>query len=480
MTEQDLRAEVAALRAEVQVLRRQAMTDGLTGLLNRRAFYARLGAEYRRAARYSRPLALVLFDLDGFKALNDERGHLIGDRALRVLAGAFGEHARAGDALARLGGDEFAVIAPDTDAAAAVQLGERLGAAGAEALVAAALPVTLSAGVAELSVAQTVDELIHCADDALYGAKHRGGNQVVRFTAGGVSDLSFERALSDRVLSAARSINAAVAAKDCAAREHAEAVARVAGCIAARLGWDVGRRARLREAALLHDVGKLAVPEAVLRKHGALTEEEYEQIKDHPALGARIVEGLLDGEQIAWVRAHHERPDGQGYPNGLVGEEIPDGARIIAVADAYDAITREGINAEVSSAADAIAELRRSADTQFDAAAVNAIADWAMNNGQLQPSPRAMTPTQADADKPEGPPAARCGPAGLHNGPRKHAICRSFIHNGVSGRSLWKPGRASVTLRHVCGPLVAVKLEAGADAGLQVGVGEAGGQRVLR
>ena len=135
--------------------------------------------------------------------------------------------------------------------------------------------------MADRSGAQTLDELVRCADGALYDAKHRGGSQVVRHTTGGVSELSYERASSERVVSAARSMNAAVAAKDGAAREHAEAVARVAGCIAARLGWDVERRARLHEAALLHDVGKLAVPEAVLHKHGALTPEEYEQMKTH-------------------------------------------------------------------------------------------------------------------------------------------------------------------------------------------------------
>jgi diguanylate cyclase (GGDEF)-like protein len=331
MTERDLHAENVALRDEVQGLRRQAMTDGLTGLLNHRAFYARLGEECRRAARHSRPLALVLFDLDDFKSLNDDRGHMAGDRALQVLAGAFGEQARAEDTVARLGGDEFAVIAPDTDAAAALRLGERLRAAAADALVRAGLPVTLSAGVADRSVTETLDELVRCADHALYDAKHRGGSQVVPHTTGGVGELSYERALSERVVSSARSMNAAIAAKDGAACEHAEAVARVAGY-----------------------------------KHGALTPEEYEQMKTHALLGARIVEGLLDGEQISWVRAHHERPDGQGYPDGLAGEDLPDGARIIAVANAYDAITRGRTDREPASAADAIAELRRGAGSQRD------------------------------------------------------------------------------------------------------------------
>jgi diguanylate cyclase (GGDEF)-like protein/putative nucleotidyltransferase with HDIG domain len=405
MSGPNLDAEVAALRAEVEELRRQAMTDGLTGLLNHPAFYTRLGVERQRAARHARSLALVLFDLDAFKALNDGHGHPVGDRALRLVADSFSEQARAGDAPARLGGDEFAVIAPDTDAAAALRLGERLRAAATGALSSAGVPVTLSGGVADLGVANTVDELVRCADDALYQAKRRGGDQTVRYTRAAVSEPSHHEALSDRVLSAARVMNSAVVAKDWAAREHAEAVARIAEDIAGRLGWDNRRRARLREAALLHDVGKLAVPGAVLGKRGALTAAEYEQIKTHAILGARIVEGLLDGEQISWVRAHHERPDGAGYPEGLAGEKIPQGARIIAVAEAYAAITRDGVNHQARSSADAIAELRHGADSQFDAAAVNAIADWITDTGQIEPAPRRSTSNQADADTAEGAPS---------------------------------------------------------------------------
>ena len=186
MSERDLYAENAALRAEVEELRREAMTDGLTGLLNHRAFYSRLGAERQRAARHSRSLALVLFDLDAFKSLNDAHGHPVGDRALRLVARSLTEQARAGDALARLGGDEFAVIAPETDAAAALRLGERLRAAATDALASAGLPSTLSAGIADLTVATTVDELVRCADDALYHAKRRGRNHTARYTRAAV------------------------------------------------------------------------------------------------------------------------------------------------------------------------------------------------------------------------------------------------------------------------------------------------------
>ena len=160
------------------------------------------------------------------------------------------------------------------------------------------------------------------------------------------------------------------------------------------------------EAALLHDVGKLAVPEAVLRKHGAFTPEEYEQMKTHAA--ARRADRRGPARRRADLLGTCS-PRAPGRP-GLPGRprrrgRFRTGARIIAVADAYDAITRGRINRELSSAADAIAELRRGADSQFDAAAVNAIADWVTDSGQLQPERPGRTPNQADADTAEGPPS---------------------------------------------------------------------------
>jgi diguanylate cyclase (GGDEF)-like protein/putative nucleotidyltransferase with HDIG domain len=378
MSDLDLEGQIAALRARVEELHHQAITDGLTGLLNHRAFYERLGVESARAVRYAHPLALAVFDLDAFKDLNDACGHPAGDQALRVIARVLTEQARAGDVVARLGGDEFAVLTPETDAVAGLRLGERVRVAGARALAAAGLALTVSVGVADLSVTESVDDLVRVADAALYYAKRQGRNQSACYTAEAIQELSYDQALlHGKVRSAAQALNLAVDAKDGAAREHAEAVARLAGYIAARLGWDVERRARLREAALLHDVGKLGVPAAVLRKSGPLTRDDHEQVKQHSAIGARMVEGLLDSEQRSWVYSHHERPDGQGYPDGLHGESIPEGARILAVAEAYDAMTRAGHGARLRSPADAITELRRRAHRQFDADAVDAIAHWA-------------------------------------------------------------------------------------------------------
>jgi HD-GYP domain-containing protein (c-di-GMP phosphodiesterase class II) len=143
-------------------------------------------------------------------------------------------------------------------------------------------------------------------------------------------------------------------------------VAAISNQLALRLARTPGRCARLREAALLHDVGKIGVPDSILTKPAALTEEEYKRVKTHAALGAQIVEGVLDAEQVSWVRGHHERPDGRGYPDALTAATIPDGARLLAIADAYDTVTSGRPYMPAISPAQATREMRRHAGTQFD------------------------------------------------------------------------------------------------------------------
>jgi diguanylate cyclase (GGDEF)-like protein/PAS domain S-box-containing protein len=362
-------------------LHRQATTDGLTGLLNHRAFYERLGSERRRAIRHRRQLALILFDIDRFKAVNATRGHQAGDRVLQTVAQAFAKQARAGDVLARLGGDELAVIAPDTDTDTALSLAERLRACAAHALAEAGLPLTLSSGVTDFSAAETVDGLVRSADRALYQAKRQGRNDTVRYTPDAAEEPSYKLTLRGRMRTAVQAMTRAIVAKDGSTREHAEQVACVAEQVAGALGWNAERCARLREAALLHDVGTLALPDAILHKDSEFTPEEYQQVKTHAAIGAHMTEGLLDDEQVRWVRSHHERPDGGGYPGGLAGQDIPDGARVLAVADAYDAITSPRSHKLQMRPADAVAELRRCAHSQFDPAAVDALADYVAAGG---------------------------------------------------------------------------------------------------
>lgn len=166
----------------------------------------------------------------------------------------------------------------------------------------------------------------------------------------------------------------AVDAKDPSTRQHSERVADMSWSIAAVLGWSIERRRLLHEAALVHDVGKIAIPDNILFKPARLTPSEYEAVKDHSRIGADMLEGVMSVEQVSWVRSHHERWGGGGYPDGLVGEDIPDGARVIAVADAWDAITSWRPYGDPRSANDALAECRANMGTQFWPAAVLALA----------------------------------------------------------------------------------------------------------
>lgn len=161
-------------------------------------------------------------------------------------------------------------------------------------------------------------------------------------------------------------LSSAVVAKHAATQEHSERVADMARALARRLGWTTRRCARLHEAALLHDVGKITVPIAILDKPGRLTEDEYAAVKAHSLIGARMVQDVLDPEQVSWIRSHHERPDGHGYPDALNAGDIPQGALIIGVADAYDAITSHRSYRPARSAREALGEMRAHAGTQFD------------------------------------------------------------------------------------------------------------------
>ncbi len=395
---------VALAQASAQAeLQRQASTDGLTGLLNHRSFQEHLQHEFARARRHDRPLSLVVFDLDAFKLVNDLHGHSAGDRALEAVGRALAREQRAGDIPARVGGDEFAVIAPETTAEEALVLAERMRAAVTEALDQLALPVTLSAGVTDLTHAQTMRDLFHLADSALYHAKHHGRDRVELYTPGVEND--FAARDSHRRLVAHNGIAAllrASDAKDAHTSRHSERVAHIAAQLAARLGWPAERCDRLHEAARLHDVGKIAVPDGILRKPGELTAEEYEHVKTHARLGAQIAAGVLDAEQVSWIHSHHERPDGQGYPDALTTPDIPDGALIIAAADAYDAITTGRPYKAAISPTDAIAEMRLHTGTQFDATLINELEDWARYHengaGRDAASVQPIAPAPATAD----------------------------------------------------------------------------------
>jgi diguanylate cyclase (GGDEF)-like protein/putative nucleotidyltransferase with HDIG domain len=365
------RAIVGALRAM-----RLALTDPLTGLGNHRHFHERLEKELRHAQEKGLPLTLCLVDVDDFKRINDRFGHPTGDRVLSQLASRLRQ---TGEAF-RLGGDEFALLLPGYDdnsaLTAASSVVERIAAIELEQLGS----VTVSVGVATSPMhADDRDELIRLADSALYWAKEYGKNRVRSYRPDVIELAELKRLASgpDRAarFRAAASLARAVDARDVYTGSHSQRVADLAARTARRLGLPDEEVELTRLAASLHDLGKLAIPEEILRKPGPLTEPERLVLERHPQIGFRMLESLGVDPVAEWVLHHHERWDGSGYPDGLPGDRIPLGARIIFVADAYDAMTSERVYRRRVLPEQAIAELRRCAGTQFDPEIVDAFAD---------------------------------------------------------------------------------------------------------
>jgi diguanylate cyclase (GGDEF)-like protein/putative nucleotidyltransferase with HDIG domain len=408
---------IANARLHASVLRslasaeERAAVDPLTGLANHRTFHEALRARVREARRSGASLGLVLLDLDHFKQVNDTHGHHAGDRVLREVARRLGQAAREGDLIARIGGEEFGWILPGADAVQALAAAER-----ARSLIAEGLEgigrLSASAGVCELACAATADELFELADGALYWAKAHGRDVAIPYSPEVVTDLSAEgraqRLERVRAMAGLRALARAVDAKDPSTRRHSERVAHLAVQLATAAGWAPVRAARLHEAGLLHDVGKIGVPDAVLFKPGRLDADEYAQVKEHAVLGANIAAEVLDDEQVDWIRHHHERWDGRGYPDGLAGSDTAEGARILALADAWDVMTsRRGYSAPLAPAA-AMAECRAHAGSQFAPDAVAAL-ERLVRAGAIAGAGARDVPDPSPADGPDpGALAAAC------------------------------------------------------------------------
>ncbi|HEX7292671.1 MAG TPA: HD-GYP domain-containing protein [Conexibacter sp.] len=353
-----------------------ARTDPLTRLPNRRGFRELLDLELERARRSGAPMSVLVGDLDHFKDVNDRAGHHVGDAVLQQVAALLREGVRQIDVPARIGGEEFAVILPGSDAQAAFGVAERLRCHLRDAFADASVPITISFGIASHPAhAETAASLVRIADEALYAAKESGRNRSVIHSPalhalvgprGGHGGREQRDVEAERYLSVVLDLAEAVDVRFSGSARHSETVGRYAELMARELGLPEGRVGRVRLAGLLHDVGKVAVPDAILRKPGALTAEERAVILEHPALGAQILEHPSLADVRAWVGAHHERPDGAGYPHGLSGEQLPLEARIVAVADAYEAMTSDRSYRDAIGAERARAELRRHAGTQFD------------------------------------------------------------------------------------------------------------------
>jgi diguanylate cyclase (GGDEF)-like protein len=379
-----LRAAFRGLADRVADTWRLATVDPLTGIANRQAVLGRVDEEIARAARYGHPLSVVLVDLDHFKRLNDTHGHAAGDRVLHHVAQLLNANVRAVDLAGRYGGEEFLVVLPETDVDAAGSLAEKLrrivGSSTVRMPDGEQLSITLSAGVAGgLGAVLQSDALVRDADAALYSAKALGRDQVYLFRETGDEDTVRRSPIGSEARSQALDVGRAAmaAAQDALLRTLAgraswagkpsTLIAEASVALARSIDLPQGELDRIRTASLLHDLGKLAIPDEILAKRGDLGAAEWRVVAEHPKIGQVVLEqagALRDAATI--VLHHHEWYDGRGYPHGLAGAEIPIGARIVSIVDAYEAMIAGRPYREAISHDEALIEMRRQAGVQFD------------------------------------------------------------------------------------------------------------------
>ena len=411
-----------------QKAQEQAITDGLTGVKTHRFFMEALSAEWKRSTRAGRAFALVLMDLDRFKFVNDFYGHLEGDMVLQRVGHILEANCRRSDVVARYGGDEFVILMPETSMEQARQLASKLRSWVCADNLLREKNVSASFGIACYPLhGSSPQELIQVADASMYLSKHQGGNAVStadhfdpgeakkwkkdvleaylgvtlkrlfatgpeafeeiyqrlkQFTeslaateagngvtvAPQVPEGAGPQALPQAVLDTVTSLAFAIDAKDHYTQGHSQKVSAYAALIAEAMEMSEAEIDEIRLGAVLHDIGKVGIPEQILNKSGPLNPDEWETMKSHVVFGAKILEPLTPLARVRdMVHHHHEYFDGSGYPHALRAEEIPLGARIIAVADAYDTITSDRTYKKGRTAEDALAELERCANAQFDA-----------------------------------------------------------------------------------------------------------------
>jgi diguanylate cyclase (GGDEF)-like protein len=368
----DATAEVTA----EERLREAARTDALTGLFNRRHFSEVLEAELERSRRERLTPGLLLIDVDHFKSVNDTYGHQIGDAVLIEIAERLRTAVRGYDTLARWGGEEFIVLAPALpDEGALRSMCEALTRSISQAGIRVAertIDVTVSIGGVLADPSGTHEEIVDRADRALYAAKRFGRDRARLFSELDARDLAAEEPESIRL---AQALSLSASLREGVPEQHAEDVARLAGAIACDLALPDDAILRCRLGGWLHDIGTLAIPDHILVKPGPLDAHEWQIMQTHAEVGERLARRIpAIGSAAPAIRHHHEQLDGSGYPDALAGDAIPVEARVVAVADAFSAITTERPYRGARSAAEALAELRSRAGRQHDPRAVEALA----------------------------------------------------------------------------------------------------------
>ena len=387
-----------------QKLQQQSITDGLTGIKTRRFFWEALSSEWKRASRSGRPFSVVLIDLDKFKEVNDSLGHLEGDLVLARVGRLLEQKCRQSNVVARYGGDEFIILMPETGIEQAQVLAERLRLWLATDPMLEEHHITGSFGVASFPVhGFSMEDLIRVADAGMYVAKHAGGNQVSTSDAFGEGSAVQRQLVSGYIegflqrehngpeqleelvttlrklcgrdddaghkamKEAVEALSHAAELREPNAAGHGEQCGHYAGIIARGLNLSAQEVEDVIFAGRVHDVGKLFIPDRILNKPGALTEDEFAVIKTHPQVGAEVLRAIPEIERVAQaIESHHEAFDGSGYPLGLKGEDIPLYGRIIAVADAYVNMTSGRSFAPPKTDEQAMAELEMLSGTRFD------------------------------------------------------------------------------------------------------------------
>ena len=359
-----------------------ATTDPLTGLPNHRALIAAIDSEIERAGRYTHSCALLFLDLDHFKQLNDRHGHAAGDATLRQVSIAARTCLRQVDILGRWGGEEFIILLPETDGPRALATAERVRAAIAGMTLSGPGPrhVTCSVGAAVFpDDAEDRGELLEMADRAMYAAKRMGRNLALACddaVVGALWDSRVRNVPVDNVviLDALRRIPGQVERRERCTDAHSTRVAAIAGDLAMRIGRSDCEVRDISLAAQLHDVGKVGVADAILRKPGRLSAHDWAVVRGHADVGSDLVLAAPGLRSLApIIRGHHENWDGSGYPDGLTGEQIPLGARIVAIAEAYATMTSSQSERANHGECEALLELRRCAGTQFDPTLVDVL-----------------------------------------------------------------------------------------------------------
>jgi diguanylate cyclase (GGDEF)-like protein len=356
----EARGRIAQLEGE---LRARRSSDHVTGLPLLDVLTDRLGQEIERSRRHGQPLTVAVADVDGFRSINAHHGRQAGDAVLRAVGELLGETTRETDVVSRSGADEFVLLLPETRAAEAVQAFDRIF-LELEALdVGEIESVAASVGIAQWERGMTVEQLLARAGARVDVARSLGGGRAADGDAPETAGGDEARPQGDVIAALAE----ALLERDRYTGEHSESVVDLVDAVARGLGLPAPEADHVKAAALLHDIGKVAIPDDILNKPGPLDDAEWKVMREHPAIGERILRAIPGMGPIARIVRHeHERFDGGGYPDGIAGDQIPIGARIILACDAYHAMTSDRPYRKGMSHADAVRELSEHAGSQFD------------------------------------------------------------------------------------------------------------------